>query len=84
MLARSLYKTCHSLNQRRKDFPQPLGWEEQKSAARRFFVDQINMTMISRVNFSGFFLPKHVSPVGNSDGYYVYSPTKPIVPVTQQ
>jgi len=35
---KSLYKTCHSPNQRIKEFSQPLGWEEQKSAARRFFV----------------------------------------------
>jgi hypothetical protein len=38
MLVKSQFKTCLSLNQRRKRFSQPLGWEEQESAERRFFV----------------------------------------------
>jgi len=55
----------------------------QKSTVRCFFVG-VNTVMISTINFSGFFLVKHVSPVGNADGYYVGVLNKPVVPVTNQ
>jgi hypothetical protein len=38
---------------------------------RWFFCGQINMNMISKINFSNLFPVKHKSPVGNSDGYYL-------------
>lgn len=83
MLARLQFKTCHSLNQILFVLSTQ-GWEEQKSAERRFFVDQINITMITGVNFSGLFPVKHKSPIGNPDGYYIHPPVKPIVPVRQK
>jgi len=47
------------------------GWEVQKRTERSFFVDQINMNMISKINFSNLFPVKHKSPVGNESGYYL-------------
>jgi hypothetical protein len=55
----------------------------QKSTLRCFFVG-VNTAMISNVNFSRLFPVKHVSPVGNADGYYVVVANKPLTPVTNQ
>jgi len=43
----------------------------QETTVRWFFVGQINMNMISKINFSNLFPVKHKSPVGNPDGYYL-------------
>ena len=50
MLAKSLYKTCLSPNQRiTTKSSYPLGWEEQESTARCFFVDFIGKYAIIEV-----------------------------------
>jgi hypothetical protein len=56
----------------------------QKSPERGFFVDPINIVMITGVKFSGLFPIKHPSPIGNADGYYVQPPAKSVVPVKQK
>jgi hypothetical protein len=83
MLARSQFRTCHSPNQRRKESSCPLGWEEQESTARCFFVG-LNNSMITEVKISGLFIPKHTSPTGTDSGYFVIPDSKPIVPVINQ
>jgi hypothetical protein len=52
-----------------------------KKHLRCFFVE-LNTCMITNIKFSGLFIPKQISPVGNADGYYVKSAPVPVVPVT--
>jgi hypothetical protein len=58
MLVKSLYKTCHSPNQRTKEFSQPLGWEEQKNHFGGFFVAELILlcaTILFIINHKQFY-----------------------------
>ena len=65
--AKSLYKTCHSLNPE-STFTQ--GWEVQKAHFGELFVWPLNIDMITSIRFSNFVAEsKPPAPIGNTAGY---------------
>ena len=64
--AKSLYKTCLSLNPE-TTFTQ--GWEEQK-AQKCAFLFGYKYRMPMKLKYSGLWPVKHEAPIGNPAGYY--------------
>ena len=79
MLARLLFKTCHSPNQRIHP-----GMGRKKSTLRSAFLLGINIGMINQIKYSGLFPEKHASPVGTTLGLPQPRPAAPVVPVQMQ
>ena len=79
MLARSQFRTCLSLNQRTQ-FIQPRDGKKQKAPFGAFLLT-INIGMITGIKFSNLFPAKHLSPIGNPDGYYTSKIVAPTVSI---
>lgn len=77
MLARLLFKTCHSPNQSSGN------GKNKKRPSGRFLLG-INIVMISEIKYSGLFPQKHESPVGTTQGMNQPRPVPVVVPVKQQ
>jgi hypothetical protein len=79
--AKSLYKTCHSLNPE-STFTQ--GWEVQKAHFGGLFVWPLNIDMITSIRFGNFVAePRPPAPIGSSIGYGTLKVVNP-VPVHNQ
>jgi hypothetical protein len=79
MLARLLFKTCLSPNQK-KIFRKR---KNKKRPSGRFLLG-INIDMISQIKYSGLFPEKHISPVGTVLGLNQPQPQPAVVPVVPQ
>jgi hypothetical protein len=75
--AKSLYKTCHSLNPESTFTTQ--GWEVQKAHFGGLFVWPININMITSIKFGNIVAePKPPAPIGNPIGYGTFTATNPV------
>jgi hypothetical protein len=74
--AKSLYKTCLSLNPE-TTFTQ--GWEVQKAHFGGLFVWPLNIAMIDSIRFGNFVAePKPPAPIGNTVGYGTVKVSNPV------
>lgn len=77
MLARLLFKTCHSPNRSSGN------GKNKKRPSGRFLLG-INIVMITQIKTSGLFRPPHPSPIGTAQGMNQVKPVPPVVPVQQK
>jgi len=74
--AKSLYKTCHSLNPERQLYP---GMGRWKNALRCVFSWLLNINMIASIRFSNFVAePKPPAPIGDATGYGTIKVATPV------